>query len=52
MAVIALFFEISVPKFEATFFIITMIVLTTALEEVRLELRELKDEIHNRHRGM
>jgi hypothetical protein len=50
-AVILLIFEISAPKFEGTFFIITMIVLTSALEEVRLEFRELKDEIQKQQSG-
>jgi hypothetical protein len=33
------------PKFEATFFIVTMIFLTVALEEIRTELRDLRDQV-------
>lgn len=46
MAVIALGGEFTAgPKFEATSFIITMIFLTSALEEIRTELRELREQV-------
>jgi len=46
MMLIALVGEFSAgPKFEATFFIITMIALTTAIEEIRSELRILRGEV-------
>lgn len=51
MAVMLLTFEISTPNFEATFVIVTMVILSTALEQVRLELRDLKQEFQNQRRG-
>jgi hypothetical protein len=49
MAVIALYAEFTAPNFEATFSIITLIVLTSAIEEVRTELRELREDIRKHH---
>ena len=51
LAIMALIAEFSAgPKFDASFFIILLILFGTALEEIQLELRELKDEIRkNQH---
>jgi hypothetical protein len=50
LAVLALVAEFSSPKFDAHFFILTMIIMITALEEVRTELRELKEKVDNQRR--
>lgn len=51
IAVVTLIGEFSIgQKFDATFFVITMIVLTSALEEIRMQLRDLRDEIGKNQR--